>query len=375
MKITKFFALMCAAIAFVGCDDSNPDGPGEKPIPPEPTGNLELTASVEIGEMGKPITFTVMQGEDEASMVDVTADCTIYNKETYEQVSNPFTPTLDGVYSFYAVKGPSVSPTISITVKEAVPVLPEDSNVSSTDFKHRALIIDHTGTGCGNCPRVFSAIKLLEGTKYHDWFYEAFAHSYNSSDPASSDDAYLVSSFCGVRGYPTVTGNFYTDIDSWGGGSVNVISSNLMEFLDGAHKEKADVGISASAVALSKKVSVAVEVKSGKTQEYKIACWLLEDNIYGQQNGASEAWHNTHNNAIRKITGVNNSNITGDSIGVVNEGETWSDIIEISPLGNKWVRENLEVMIIVTAANQSGKFDVANVAICPINSTVEYAYN
>ena len=65
MKITKFFALMCAAIAFVGCDDSNPDGPGKEPIPPVVTGDLELTASVEIGEMGKPITFTVMQGEDE----------------------------------------------------------------------------------------------------------------------------------------------------------------------------------------------------------------------------------------------------------------------------------------------------------------------
>lgn len=372
MKITKFLALMCAAIAFVGCDESTPEKPdGPKPI--EPKGNLELTASVEIGEMNQPITFTVMQGEDEASMVDVTADCTIYNKETYEQVSNPFTPTLDGVYSFYAVKGPSVSPTISITVKEAVPVLPEDSNVSSTDFKHRALIIDHTGTGCPNCPRVFTAIKMLEDTKYHDWFYEAFAHSYNSSDPASSEDAYLVSSFRGVKGYPSVSGNFYTNIDALTGSSG--IASNIMSFLDGVHKEKADVGISASAVALSKKVSVAVEVKSGKSQEYKIACWLLEDNIYGQQNGASEAWHNTHNNAIRKITGVNNSNITGNSIGVVNEGETWSDIIEISPLGNKWVRENLEVMVIVTAANQSGKFDVANVAICPINSTVEYAYN
>lgn len=371
MKITKFLALMCAAMAVVGCEPT-PDQPDE-PKPVEPTGNLELTASVEVGEMNQPITFTVMQGEDEASMVDVTAECTIYNKETYEQVSNPFIPTLDGVYSFYAVKGPSVSPTISISVKEAVPVLPEDANELSTDFKHRALIIDHTGTGCPNCPRVFTAIKMLEDTKYHDWFYEAFAHSYNSSDPAASDDAYVVSAFRGVTGYPSVSGNFYTKIDAPTASSG--IASNIMSFLDGVHKEKADVGISAAAVALSEKVSVAVEVKSGKTQEYKIACWLLEDNIYGAQAGASEAWHSTHNNAIRKITGVNNNNITGDSIGVVNEGETWNDIIEIKPLGKKWVRENLEVMIIVTAANESGKFDVANVTICPINSTVEYAYN
>lgn len=371
MKITKFFALMCAAMALVGCDDDGTTG-NEGPQP-EPTGNLELTANVEVGEMNKPITFTVMQGDDEASMVDVTADCTIYNKKTYESVSNPFTPTMDGDYSFYAVKGPAVSPTITINVKEAVPVVPEDANASSTDFKHRALIIDHTGTGCPNCPRVFTAIKMLEGTKYEDWFYEAFAHSYNQNDPASSQDAYVVSQFRGVTGYPSITGNFYTNIDALTASSG--IASNIMAFLDNVHKDKADVGIAAATVALSEKVSVAVEVKSGKTQEYKIACWLLEDNIYGNQSGASEAWHSTHNNAIRKITGVNNGNITGDSIGTINAGETWSDIIEISPLGNKWERENLEVMIIVTAPNQSGKFDVANVVICPINSTIEYAYN
>lgn len=373
MKITKFFALLCAAATFVACND-NESKEGEIPGP-QVTGNLFLEADVEMGEMGKPITFTVMQGEEGDDLVDVTAYCKIYDKDTFEEVNNPFIPTLDGVYKFYAIKGKTVSETISITVKEAIPTLAEDTNLESFDFKHRALIIDHTGTNCGWCPYTMKAFEVLETPDYRDLFCEAYAHTYNSNDNASSDDAYTVSAFCPVEGYPSLTGNFYTNISTMGG-DYNATATNVMSFIDSVHKDKADIGISAAAVALSNKVSVQVELKSAKTQEYRIACWLLEDDIYSAQNGALQASHNTHNNAIRKITGANNNNITGDAIGTIEEGKTWkSDIIELGPLGKKWERENFEVMVIVTAPNDKGVFDVANVVICPINSNIGYDYN
>ncbi len=374
MKLTKFFALLCAVVAFAACKKPAP----ELPQPPEATGDLTLEADVEIGEMGKPITFTVWQGEDGEEPVDVTALAEIYDKNTYEKVANPFTPSLDGSYSFYAVKGSAVSKPISLTVKEAVPVLPEDANAANLDFAHRALLVDHTGTACPNCPRVFSAIKLLENTKYHDWFYEAFSHTYNNNDPAYSEDAMIVSQFhnsVGVlNGYPSMAGNFYEKIVTVP--PVQAISTEIMDFLDNNHKAKADVGIAASAVALSTKVSVVVEVKSAKTQEYRIAYWLLEDGIYGAQSGASEAWHSTHNNAIRKVVNSTTTDLSGESIGTIEEGKTWkSDVVEIGPLGKKWKRENMEVMIIVSAKDSQNRFNVANVAICPVNTTIDYEYN
>lgn len=374
MKLTKFFALLCAVVAFAACEKPAP----ELPQAPEATGDLTLEADVEIGEMGKPITFTVWQGEEGEEPVDVTALAEIYDKNTYEKVANPFTPTLDGSYSFYAVKGSAVSKPISLTVKEAVPVLPEDANATNLDFAHRALLVDHTGTGCPNCPRVFSGIKLLENTKYHDWFYEAFSHTYNNNDPAYSEDAMIVSQFhnsVGVlEGYPSMAGNFYEKIAT--GLAPQGISTEIMDFLDDNHKAKADVGIAASAVALSTKVSVIVEVKSAKTQEYRIAYWLLEDGIYGKQAGASAAWHSTHNNAIRKVVNSTTTDLSGKSIGTIEEGKTWkSDVVEIGPLGKKWERENLEVMIIVSAKDSQNRFNVANVAICPVNTTIDYEYN
>lgn len=78
---------------------------------------LELTANTEVCEVGQPITFTVMQGKDEASMVDVTNTCVIYNTLCYEAITNPFIPTEAGEYSFYAVKGKLVSPAIWVTVE------------------------------------------------------------------------------------------------------------------------------------------------------------------------------------------------------------------------------------------------------------------
>ena len=374
MKLTKFFALLCAVVAFAACEEPAP----EQPQAPEATGDLTLEADVEIGEMGKPITFTVWQGEEGEEPVDVTALAEIYDKNTYEKVSNPFTPALDGSYSFYAVKGSAVSKPISLTVKEAVPVLPEDANATNLDFAHRALLVDHTGTGCPNCPRVFSAIKALENTKYHDWFYEAFSHTYNNNDPAYSEDARIVSQFhnsVGVlNGYPSMGGNFYDKIVT--NPPVQAISNEIMNFLDDNHKAKADVGIAASAVALSTKVSVVVEVKSAKTQEYRIAYWLLEDGIYGSQAGASAAWQSTHNNAIRKVVNSTTTDLSGKSIGIIEEGKTWkSDVVEIGPLGKKWERENLEVMIIVSAKDSQNRFNVANVAICPVNTTIDYEYN
>ena len=372
MKLTKLFALMCAVVAFAACEET-PEGPQL----PEATGDLTLEANVEVGEMGKPITFTVLQGEEGEELVDVTAQAEIYDKNTYEKVSNPFTPALDGSYSFYAVKGAAVSKPISITVKEAVPVLPEDTDAENLNFAHRVLLVDHTGTGCHNCPRVFSGIKRLENSKYEDWFYEAFAHTFNSNDPAYSEDANIISRFYNsvgvLEGYPSLGGNFYEKIET--GLQPSGIASEIMKFLDANHKERADIGIAASAVALSEKVSVVVEVKSGKTQEYHIAYWLLEDDIYGAQSGASEAWHSTHNNAIRRVLNSTDTDISGASIGTIDEGKTWkSDIVEL-PIAKKWKRENMEVMVIVSAKNDKGRFDVANVAICPVNETIEYEYN
>ena len=102
----------------------------------------------------------------------------------------------------------------------------------------------------------------------------------------------------------------------------------------------------------------------------------MEDGIYGAQSGANAAWQSTHNNAIRKVKNSTDKDLSGESIGTIEEGKTWkSGVVEIGPLGKKWKRENMEVMIIVSAKDSQNRFNVANVAICPVNTTIDYEYN
>lgn len=371
MKLTKFLALFCAASALlVACD---PDDQNTPEPTPDPTGDLVLSVSPETGEVGSPITFTVMQGD-----VDVTTmeDLEIYETENYTEVSNPFTPTIDGEYTFYAVLGPHVSNRVTINVNPVITPLPNDPNEGSTSFKHRLVIVEHTATGCGYCPEMKAVFRQLhEDEIYNERFYVAEAHygGLAGNDPAKSSDAASVGGIYAVDGFPQTNYNFF------GGKVMDRTVTVHKQKINSLWQESAVVGIAASTTETSEAVFVNVELKSAKEQDYRVACWLLEDDIYGRQSNygsASGEWINYHNNCIRKITGKRNSgDISGDDFGVIKVGEKTQKLIEIPIISQKWVRENLKVLIIVTADNGSGKYEIVNSIMCPLNDVVAYDYN
>jgi hypothetical protein len=193
------------------------------------------------------------------------------------------------------------------------------------------------------------------------------AHTYSNGDPAFSGAASVVSNHHGVSSYPTLTYNFYHSTQS----SYN--DAHIMGQIDALWKaEGADAGIAAAASLASTSVIVNAEVKAAVDGEYRITAWLLEDGIYAKQTNATEEWMNTHNNAIRQR--VTSDDITGVDLGTISTGETKSTALTLKIVGNKWNRDNLKVMVIVSAKNEKGKFEVANVAICPMNDVVTYDY-
>jgi hypothetical protein len=99
----------------------------------------------------------------------------------------------------------------------------------------------------------------------------------------------------------------------------------------------------------------------------------LEDGIYGKQTNATEEWMNTHNNAIRQA--ATTTPISGYELGTLTAGQKVEQIFNLKITSNKWNRENLKVMVIVSKKNSKGKFDVANVVVCDINETTPYNYN
>lgn len=365
MKIFKYFTLVAlVAATFVGCKKAEvaDDKKG-----PDATGDITLTVVSNTIDVNTPIEFIVTDSE---SGDDLTSSSTIYNKSDFSAVENPFTPTLDGTYKFYATCGDSISNDVEVVVNAVKPELPQDPDSANTSFKHRILLVDHTGNTCSFCPKMMAALKEVSETEdYHSKFHEAMAHSYAQTDPATSSTAYSISGFFGVTAYPTLTYNFDKSVVS--STNTEVIKQNI----DALWKSEAEAGIAAAANLASQSVLVKAEIKAAVAGEYRINAWLLEDNILAEQAGASssQSWMNTHNNAIRyaPITDP----ITGYDLGSIEAGHTAEKEMTLKIEKSKWNRDNFKVMVIASKKGSNGNYDVANVAICPINSTVAYDYN
>jgi hypothetical protein len=360
MKLIKFFALIAASASmFVGCEPT----PQEEPA----SADAKLSVVKNVLEVNTPIEFIV----EDVDGNDVTAESVIFDAIAYDEVPNPFTPTADGKYSFYAVYGDAISNHVEVVVTPTVPALPEDAEPANTSFKHRILLVDHTGNTCTYCPRMMMALKEIEeDEKYHGKYYEAMSHSYSQSDPASSSAAFAVSGHFRISERPTLTYNFYHSIQS----SYN--AEHIKNQIDALWKESADASVTASTSFATKSVVVNTAVKAAVAGEYSITAWLLEDGIEATQAGAPTGadwdWMNIHNNAIRSA--ATTEPLTGYELGTIEAGKSVEQVLSLDITSEAWNRDNLKVMLIVSKKNDKGKFDVANVAICPLNESITYDY-
>ena len=357
MKISKFIALIAAAATIVaGCEPSQQ----EEPV----SADAKLSVAETVLEVNTPIEFTVEDPEGN----DVTAESVIFDANSFDEVTNPFIPTVDGKYKFYAVYGDAISNYVEVVVTPTVPALPEDAEPANTSFKHHILLVDHTGNTCSFCPRMMMALKEVEENEaYHGKYYEAMSHSYSPSDPASSSAAYAVTGHYNIGGdYPSLTYNFYhTKISSYN-------AEDIKNQIDALWKESADASVTASTSLATKSVVVNTAVKAAVAGEYSVTAWLLEDGIEAKQTGATADWMNIHNNAIRSI--AVGDTISGYELGAIEAGESAEQVLSLDILASSWNCDNLKVMLIVSKKNEKGKYDVANVAICPLNQSITYDY-
>jgi hypothetical protein len=364
MKFIKYLVLALGVVAFAACGNEAEDTKKE-------ANKITLSANNASVEVNTPITFTVVDKEGN----DLTAEAIILDKShDYVEVSNPYTPTVDGEYVFIASVGNMIAPACKVDVVPTIPALPEDAEPSNTSFHHRILLVDHTGNTCSNCPKMMLALKEVmeneaaEGqVSFHDKFCEAMAHSYTTGDPAYSKAAALVSSHYGVTAYPTATYNFYHTTTS------PQNASHIMGQISSLWKaEGAEAGIAATSIVANTCVVVNTEVKAAVENEYRVTAWLLDDDIYAKQTNANEDWMNYHDNAIRQR--VVSDDITGVALGTIAAGKTASTALTLRIDSEKWNRDNFKVLLIVSAKNAKGKFEVVNTVIYPANESVVYDY-
>ena len=250
------------------------------------------------------------------------------------------------------------------------PELPADPQPENISFDHRIMLLQHTGTGCSNCPRMMTSLKELSQDKeYNSKYVHVAAHSYNSDDPCYSTAAKQISDpFC--TAWPELSFNLSgekTDGDS--------AIPTIKQFIDKLHKETADVGIAAAAKIMNDgKLGIIAELKAAVENNYRIAVWLLEDGIESEQMGATAEWQHTHNNALRAMAGSSlNLRIYGAKAGLIPSGEKYASTFVIE-MEEGWKSENCKVLILANAHQPDGRVDVANCVICPIGKSVTYDY-
>lgn len=337
-------------------------------------GTLELTSDKEQlrSDGADIVTFAVTFTDENGQVQDVTEKAEIYLEKSREALpENIFSTDKDGNYVFYAIYGLSISADVLITAFNDVPDLPADPQESSSSFRHRMLLVQHTGATCSNCPRMMTSLRSLAADEaYGDLYHHVASHSYNDGerDDAYSEAARNLSMAMNTSGlYPMLTFNLTST-------AVGTDLSEIKAQIDALKKDTADAGIAAAAEFSGNDVVINVEVKAAKSNTYRVAAWLLEDNIYSIQDGMTESWQNYHDNAVRYMTGTTSQfSFVGDKLGTLEPGQKASKVFSI-PMDEAWVAENCEVLVFVTAADENGNYDIANCAVCKIGDTVAYDY-
>ena len=364
MKLTKFFAMLaCAALAFVGCettDDSTDQGSNA-------TGDLVLSADKTVIELGGTVNFTVEQkDETTGQMVDVTKDVTLYDADL-NKLSNPFTPTTSGAINVTATKGKYTSNTLAITVMAQMPGVPADPEPENLAFNHRVVLIDHTGVGCGYCPAATDQLRNLAKTQWHKHYNEVTCHAgtFSGGDPANSAAANALNQFQdGLHkgSKPVICFNFYTKSNGYGATAMQAVLQEKV------NKDGADVGIAMAVEGDNTNIYCAAQVKAKESKEYKVVAWLLESNIYSpNQSSATQDYHKIYNFALRNISGeYSKANVAGESIGVLEEGQTYDCAFTLPIVSTKWNWENMGVLVIVSAKDDNNRWDVVNSAYCSL---------
>lgn len=367
IKLLAFFA--AAATISVSC------GSDEDPAPPQ-RGNLLLTASKDaITSNGTDaVTFNV-EMTVEGEKMDVTGQDDIYlylAGQSNPLPSNEFTTEMEGSYRFYAAYGPNSSNDITIKAMPEVPELPADPNPASTDFAHRHLVIQHTGTDCGYCPYMMSALaQLAKDSEYSSQYCLAASHSYNTSDPMYSTLSKNIGRLYGTGSYPYISMDLNKNLGV-NNSSVAANVNNLKKLLDNNAVATPEAGITAAVSATSAQIIINTSVKAAVTGSYRVGAWILEDKINAMQYGAQSDEHNIHNNAVRAAAG-NQSILTGTEIGTIEAGKT-GNIVQTINIDRKWKIENCKVLIFVTNPDADKQTPVKNCIVCPIGGSVAFEY-
>lgn len=378
MKYLKYICLSVVLIMTACVGNPGEDFGGDEPLPPEiPEGFVLVPSGAFFKADGKEtITFKVYSDKQ-----DVTANARIYRETSsgVDRMESPeFKTTEVGNYTFFATYQGMTTDKVEVTATTGnFPPLPADPQPDKfSNFKHRIVATQFTGTGCGYCPNAMSAISQFKGSEHADKMLFAAVHSYSSDDPMSNNDAFTLARRMSVSSYPSIvlnlnSKNLLTSLNA------SAFYTRMVAGMESFLQEEARCGITASVSKNEHSINLSAKVKVGETGSYRIVAWLLEDGIkasQANQTGISMDL-STHNNALRSASET--STAAGGLLGGKETTEAGKEVEfyhEFSLAGVKNI-QNCHVLVIVSRKTDEYRNHVAdNVINCPVDASVAFEY-
>ena len=287
-----------------------------------------------------------------------------------------YSPNTAGTREFwfgYKTKNTRETPIAITAVTSNIPSRPADAEPSNTNFVHRALFTQFTGTWCGNCPYMIAAFHyLFEDATYKDKFVHTAIHSGDRFKVALPDGRDLASTLNYTNSYPFVLCNLSMGIEN---SHVESNVSRLMGAIEDTMKGEARAGIAARTELDDNMLLVRASVKVSHTSEYYIGAWLVESDLHDPQSNYTDMkddYIDIHENVVR-IADSNYTNFLGHPLGVIKKGER-ADHLFVMELNPEWKVENCHLVLFVST-NQFNKHQITNVVrTTSLTSGVDFEY-
>lgn len=371
MKILKNLLMSASVLLFIGCTGEKPSDQTSAPEVQEGAITLTADRTVICSDGTDASAFTVSLIGKDGRTTDISSEAEIYFSSTDELLEGTrFSTKQTGEYTFYAAYGLEISEEVTVSALSKVPQLPADPQENGTAFRHRMLLVQHTGATCPNCPLMMTSLKSLsENEDYKDTYNLVASHSYYDglNDDAYSPAAKTLSATFGSGSYPELTFNLTNT-------STGHDYSEICSQVGSMAKDQADTGIALAVDTADGEVIARAEFKFSAGKTYRTGAWLLEDDIFARQSGASDSWQHYHNNALRAMSGEKQTeSIYGASVGEMKPGQKMEKFFRFR-LEENWKAENCKVIVFVTEADQEGNYDIANCVVCKVGETIGYDY-
>lgn len=228
-------------------------------------------------------------------------------------------------------------------------------NIGFGDFYKNVLLVRFTGTWCGPCTTLGSALSQALAS-HPDRLSQITVHVGN--DPYVSEDGYSFENYFPANTVPRM----YFDFEK--PGTLTVVSAQeIIAKITEHEKKAAECGIAVRSTIENKQAKVTVSVTARTAGAYNLGVVLVEDGLVGPQNGTASY---VHDNTFRRLA----TTIGGTSLGnlAVNQ-----QVVKEFTIDMKGYTDNCRIVAYVNTLDGEN-YSTTNSVSAPVSGFTDYRF-